>query len=184
MKSLLLVIDLQNDFTQPDGRSPACTEQIEEVVATINATVSTRQQQNESSAIVITDWSNPLMRWLTKNSVTPGTVGAALDSRLNTDGIRQYIKGSKSIFSSQELLAELEQTGIEHLILSGLAAEHCISVSAKEALKRGFKVSYLSGAVTSYQCKNLKPTLAKLESMGVAAYDVPNKSEQVSPSKV
>ncbi|MBE9098278.1 isochorismatase family cysteine hydrolase [Vacuolonema iberomarrocanum] len=184
MKSLLLVIDLQNDFTQPNGRSSACTEQIEDVVATINATVNTRQQQNESSAIVVTDWSNPLMRWMTKNSMTPGTVGAALDSRLNTDGIRQYTKGSKSIFSSQELLAELEREGIEHLILSGLAAEHCISVSAKEARKRGFKVSYLPGAVASYQCKNLKPALVKLESIGVEAYEVSGKSEQSSPSKV
>lgn len=184
MKSLLLVIDLQNDFTQPDGRSPACTEQIEAVVATINAAVSIRQQQDELSAIVVTDWSNPLMRWLTKNSVTPGTAGAALDNRLNTNGIQQYTKGSKSIFSSQELLIELEQQGIEHLILSGLAAEHCILVSAKEALKQGLKVSYLLGAVASYQCKNLESALAQLESMGVAAYNVPNKSEQGSPSKV
>jgi nicotinamidase-related amidase len=91
------------------------------------------------------------MRLLTKQSVAPGTRGAALDTRLSVGAAAQLVKPVKSIFTCPELAAWLEAHDVTQLVLCGLAAEHCIMGSTLQALKQGYDVSLLTDAIASYK---------------------------------
>ncbi|WP_269539158.1 cysteine hydrolase [Cerasicoccus fimbriatus] len=166
MRSALLIIDLQNDFTRKDGKLPACIEQMEQVIESINRAVARRNAQQELSAAVITQWSNPIIRILTKNSVKPGTHGAELDARLNPGITNCFTKSNKDIFSSKDLTEWLQANHVEEIILSGLALEYCIKTSAIAAINRGYSVSVLRDGVASYQCKNREKRLEELLTAG------------------
>lgn len=172
MKTALLIIDLQNDFTRKNGKVPACTHQIPAVIDSINLAIKERSQKKEPLALITTRWSNPITRLLTRDSVKPGTYGAELDDRLlYSNNVAQFVKKDKDIFSSPELLQWLKQHDIESLILSGLAVEHCLMTSAQSALKRGFSVHLLADGVASYKCKGREKGLAKMQKLGITTHE-------------
>lgn len=170
MKTALLVIDLQNDFTRDDGKVPACTSQVSDAIHTINAAIHQRNQDGELSAVVTTRWSNPLVKLLTKNSVKPGSFGAEVDARLSRDIHPRFIKSSKDIFTSQELTQWLKENDVEEIIFSGLALEHCIAVSVKAAISRNYRASLLAGGSASYRCENREKYLLKLQQSGASVH--------------
>lgn len=43
MKTALVAIDLQNDFTQKQGKVPACTEQVPDAIRVINQAMKNRE---------------------------------------------------------------------------------------------------------------------------------------------
>ncbi len=178
MKTALLVIDLQNDFTRSDGKVPACTSQIPDVIHTINAAIHQRNQDGELSAVVTTRWSNPLVRLFTKNSVKPGSFGAEIDARLSQDIHPRFVKSSKDIFTSRELMKWLKEHEVEEIIFSGLALEHCISVSVKAAMSKNYGAALLAGGLASYQCENREKYLLKLQQLGARVHEE-YKVEQV-----
>ena len=178
MKTALLVIDLQNDFTRDDGKVPACTSQMSDVINTINAAIHQRSRDGELSAVVTTRWSNPMVKLLTKNSVKPGSFGAEIDARLSQDIHPRFIKSSKDIFTSQKLTQWLKENQVEEVIFSGLALEHCISVSVKAAVSRHYRASLLAGGLASYQCANREKYLLKLQQSGARVHRE-HKVEQV-----
>ena len=178
MKTALLVIDLQNDFTRDGGKVPACTSQIPDVINTINAAIHQRNQDGKLTAVVTTRWSNPLVKLLTKNSVKPGSFGAEIDARLSQDIHPRFIKSSKDIFTSQELTQWLKENQVEEVIFSGLALEHCIQVSVKAAISKNYGAALLAGGLASYQCENREKSLLKLLQLGARVHRE-HKFEQV-----
>jgi nicotinamidase-related amidase len=147
----LLVIDLQNDFTRAEGKLPACTAEVDEILPIVNAAVAHWHAHGRPVLVLTTQWGSWLMRLLTKQSVAPGTRGAALDTRLSAGGAAHLVKPAKSIFTCPELATWLEAHDVTQLVLCGLAAEHCITASTLQALKQGYEVSLLTDAIASYK---------------------------------
>lgn len=170
MKTALLIIDLQNDFTLDDGKVPACTSQIQGVIDKINQIVEKRNKEGELTALITTNWSNPLVKLLTKNSVKPGSFGAEVDARLSKQIKNHFIKTSKDVFTSKDLNTWLKENDVKELIFSGLALEHCIETSVKAAISRDYIVSLLSEGLASYKCDQRKKSILKLEHLGTKLY--------------
>jgi len=59
---------------------------------------------------------------------------------------------------------------VQELIFSGLALEHCISVSVKAAISKGYAVSLLSDGLASYQCDQREKALLTLQRIGAKFY--------------
>lgn len=170
MKTALLIIDLQNDFTLDEGKIPACTSQIQSAIEKINQALEQRNRDSELSALITTRWSNPLTRLLTKNSVKPASFGAEVDARLSKQIENHFVKTSKNIFTSEELKKWLEENEIEEIIFSGLALEHCIKVSLKAAISRNYKVALLTDGLASFKCDEREKYILKFEQLGAKFY--------------
>ena len=171
MRTALLIIDLQNDFTLDEGKVPACTSQIQDVINKINEMIKSRNEKGELTALITTHWSNPLMKLLTKNSVKPGSFGAEVDARLSKQITNHFIKTNKNIFTSKELNTWLKENDVKELIFSGLALEHCIKTSVKAAISKDYRVSLLSEGLASYKCDQRKKSLLKLKYLGAKLYE-------------
>ncbi|MCB1754454.1 MAG: cysteine hydrolase [Gammaproteobacteria bacterium] len=161
-----LIIDLQNDFTLDKGKVHACTYQLQSIIEKINQTVEQRNKDKALTALITTQWSNPLVRLLTKNSVKPGSFEAEVDARVSNEIKDHFIKPGKNIFTSKEFVNWLEMNEVEGLIFSGLALEHCIIVSVNAAIAQGYTVFLLPEGLASYKCGQREKYLLKLERIG------------------
>lgn len=163
---VLVVLDLQNDFTQAQGKVPACVAEVDRVFAPINALIAAWQAAGQPVLVVRPLWGSRLMRWLTRGSVALGSWGADLDDRLLPGSATQLLKPGKSAFSSAEWVAYLDRTQATELVLCGLAAEHCVAATTKDALRRGLRVVLVGDAIAAYRSQGAQRALAALRSRG------------------
>jgi nicotinamidase/pyrazinamidase len=160
-KSALLVVDVQNDFCPagalqvPDG---------DRVIAPINRALA-RFVAAGLPVLASRDWHPPVSRHFREfGGVWPvhcvqGSAGAAFHPGLrlppetvvlskgtdpDMDGYSAFEGVSADGRSLQAILQEL---GVEHLYLVGLATDYCILFTAREAVRAGLAVTVLTDAV-------------------------------------
>ena len=173
-KSALIVIDLQNDFTLENGKAHACTTQVDLLIPVVNELSEKFIQKQQDVVYIKTEWSNPLVKFLTGNSVAKGTKGAEFDSRLKIVSNNIFTKGIRNIFSSSEFVKFLQTNSIAHVYLVGLATDYCIKVSAEHAIKNLYRVTVVQNAVAAYKCGNLAKSLQVLSSKNIAVMESAN----------
>ena len=157
----LLIVDVQNDFCRngalhvPDG---------DRVVAPLNAAID-RFREAGLSVLASRDWHPPVTRhFLEYGGKWPAhcvreTTGASYhpDLRLTTEVVilskgTDADRDSYSAFdgtTADGILLEvlLEERGIEHLYIGGLATDYCVKATALEGLLIGKKVTILTDAI-------------------------------------
>ncbi|KST68232.1 isochorismatase family cysteine hydrolase [Mastigocoleus testarum] len=170
-KSALIVIDLQNDFTLENGKAHACTTQVDRLIPVVNKLSKQFIEKQQDVVYIQTEWSNPLVKLLTGNSVAKGTKGAEFDSRLKIVSNNIFTKGNRNIFSSSEFVKFLQTNSIAHLYLVGLATDYCIKVSAEHAIANGYGVTVVRDAVAAYKCGNFEKSLQVLSSKNVVVVE-------------
>ena len=166
-KSALVVIDLQNDFTLNTGKAHACTSQVDKLIPVVNHLSEKFVKDSKKIVYLKTEWSNPIVKLLTGNSVKRGTSGAEFDNRLKIYGDNIFTKGNKNSLSCIEFVKFLESNSINHLYLVGLATDYCIKVTSENAISKGYKVTVVKDAVASYKCQDYEKSLQLLSSKGV-----------------
>ncbi len=173
-RTALVVVDLQNDFADPAG-SLAVTGG-EAVIAPANAAV---RQAREAGALVVAtqDWHPESTPHFAKDGGTwpvhcvAGTWGAELHPsfELPADAprVRKGANGEDgySGFTMRdpqtgneiptELQGLLRRRQVERIVVCGLATDYCVQATALDAVRLGFAVTLLAGAVAAV---NLQPT--------------------------
>jgi nicotinamidase-related amidase len=149
--TLLVVIDLQNDFTLPGGKLPACTAEVDKLFMPLNAALAYGRTVGLPAVVLTTRWGL-WVRLLTHNSLAPGSHGLQQDSRVEAGHAQRLEKPRKSAFSSPHFVQLLQSQDVQHMVLTGLTAEHCIAATTKDALARGIQVTLLTDAIASYRC--------------------------------
>jgi nicotinamidase-related amidase len=152
----LLLMDFQRDFLSGDGRMPVAESQREAVVAAANRAsaaalgrgVAVIAIGNEFSRF---DWRNPFRRF------------AAAARR---DGARYFAKWRGSAFCNPKFSARLAVLGVAELALAGVYAGGCVSATARDALKRGYRVTILADAVAERSDAARRRALARLQRAG------------------
>jgi nicotinamidase-related amidase len=148
--SALLVIDVQNDFTQPSGRLRVDRTQAEEMIANINAILTSPKAGVLLPIYIGNEFHkfDPLNIFRNFASLE-GTKGAKLDPRLKVVNNHYFSKRQGDAFSNPALVDFLRNAKIERLYLAGLQAEACVYRTFLGARKRGFSCSVIEDAVAS-----------------------------------
>jgi len=167
-RTALVVVDLQNDFAEPAGS--LAVDGGEAVIAIVNAAI---REARESGALVVAtqDWhpeSTP--HFARDGGVWPihcvgGTWGAelhpSLELPLDTPRVRKGVNGEDgySGFTMRDPLSGeefptvldelLHQRQIERVIVCGLATDYCVKATAVDAVRLGYAVELLPGAVAA-----------------------------------
>ena len=159
--SALLIVDVQNDFCPngalhvPDG---------DRVVAPINRAIE-RFRVEGLPVLASRDWHPPVTRHFQEHGgrwpahCIQETTGAAFHPELRlspdvvilskgTDPDRDSYSAFDGMTVDGKLLEELlEEGGIEHLYIGGLATDYCVKATALEGLLLGKKVTILTDAI-------------------------------------
>ncbi len=161
----LVVVDVQNDFADPDGG--LYVRGGEEVVDVVNA-LMTRARAAGATIVLTQDWHPPeTPHFDTHGGVWPvhcvrETWGASLHPGLDVTGdepivrkgsdgsdgysgfsVRDPVSGERS---ATELGRILDDHGVGHLVVAGLAGDVCVKETALDGRRRGHEVTVPLGA--------------------------------------
>lgn len=154
-RTALIVVDVQNDFADPRGSLHVTGG--EDVVAPIDELVTTALRAG-AMVVYTQDWHPPVTPHFAKDGgVWPdhcvqGTWGAQLHPGLLVRGpvVRKGSNGEdgysgftmRDAVSGATMPTELDgllrERGIERVVVSGLATDHCVQATALDALTLGY----------------------------------------------
>lgn len=167
----LLVVDVQNDFADPDGSLYVGGG--ENAVAFINEQIAAAQEAG-SPVVYTQDWHPASTPHFAKDGgIWPvhcvgGSWGAELHPELVVAGpsvlkgtggedgysgfaVRDPASGAET---ATELAAMLSERGIERVVIVGLATDYCVKETAIDAAHRGFTTTVLGDGIRAV---NLRP---------------------------
>lgn len=174
MATALVIIDLQNDFTPPDGAlaveggqalGPLLNEEAgEETYAAVVATRDWHPADHASFEPQGGPW--PV-------HCVAGTGGAELHPSLDEGRVdlvfdkgQSDASGGYSAFESGELAEWLRERDVDRLRIAGLATDVCVRHSALDALEAGFDVEVIADAVRGVSAQDSEQALAEIERAG------------------
>ena len=165
----LVVIDVQEDFTRNTGKHAFDPGQRDAVLAEIGRQVEAHRMAGHQVAFVknvFRDWPVIAAMKMSAGGIgTPGRAGLKLDRTLAVGNAPVFEKSIGDSFSSPQFEAWLEEKRIGRLVLVGLDACHCVQLTAKGALNRGYDVEIRDPATlttTPDRWTDLKGELGKL----------------------
>lgn len=156
-RSALLVIDLQNDFTQPWGsvyREPT-GEMMDRVSVAID------KMRDAGVLIVVVYSGGPAEERRAKSGLGPsrlyrddgvrrclieGTPGYELDPRIHIEPDRDLVwhKSAASAFFQNDLDQRLRALGVENVLVCGVKTNVCCRATANDAFSHGFRTFIIS----------------------------------------
>ncbi len=160
----LLVVDVQNDFASPEGS--LYVRGGEEVVPVIDAEIE-RATAAGARVVYTADWHPPSTPHFIKDGgiwpvhCVAETWGAEFAPGLVVDGpvVHKGVNGEDgySGFTTRDPVTEetvptelprlLADSGIEAVVVAGLATDYCVRSTVLDALEQGYAVSLLIDAI-------------------------------------
>lgn len=153
-KQALIVVDVQNDFC-PGGTLAVAHG--DEVVEPLNEQIDEFLERG-APVYKSRDWHPPTTKHFEAFGGTwpvhcvQNTKGAEFHPALRDDPrITVVSKGlgatdGYSAFDETDLASQLQQQGVEEVVVGGLATDYCVKNTVLDALKHGFKVKLLENA--------------------------------------
>lgn len=150
--SAVLLMDLQRDFLDPQGRMPVAPRAAVAVIAVANEILARKRLPEAWPLLVRNEFpaSDRIGNFFRHRAALAGSPGAAIDPRLQVEARTESIAKSRpSAFTNAPLEPLLRSRGVRELYLLGVFAEGCVRATARDALARGFRVHVIEDAVAS-----------------------------------
>jgi ureidoacrylate peracid hydrolase len=162
-QSAVLVIDMLNDFLEPDGAMPLLEgRRLYEPIRRLLADA----RETGTKVIWICDEHLPNDREFEKRSVhcLKGTWGAEIVEELEPKSSELRIPKTRySGFFETDLDQRLRQDGIDHLILTGVVTNICVRSTAHDAFFRDYHVTIPIECVAATSDREQASTLYDLD---------------------
>jgi nicotinamidase-related amidase len=173
MDTALLVIDIQKDFVGDQARMPVANHQIAPMIDNINTMIEKAKKAEMPIIYIGNEFEKTqfVSNWFRHNAAIKNSLGAELDERLLIVNDLYFSKKQGDALSNSRLVHYLEVNHIEHLMLTGLFAEGCITATAKGARRRNYKVTVIRDAVAGATDNKREKSLRRLASGGISILD-------------
>jgi len=174
----LLLIDLQIDFLDAQGRLPISQLQVPALLQSAN----TASQRAASMAWPIVAIGNEFSLWdLAANLVRrfaslKGSAGSHWDPRAPQSRDAYFAKQKSSAFTNPALDRWLQAHHVGHLHLAGVKAGACVRATAKAALRRGYRVYLIEQAIGDDSDRARSSALKALRKLGCEPSDLAAKT--------
>jgi nicotinamidase/pyrazinamidase len=187
-KTALLVVDVQNDFADPEGS--LYVQGGEEILPFVNKQIAAARESG-SPVFFTQDWHPESTPHFDKDGgIWPvhcvgGTWGAELhpelDARSDEPKIRKGVRGEDGYSgftvadartgekTPTDLERMLRERNIEEVLVLGLATDYCVKATAIDAAVKGFETTVLSKGIAAV---NLEPedgdkTISQMRAAGI-----------------
>lgn len=148
----LLLLDLQRDFLDANGRMPVGTRNADLVIASANRLLVHAERVGWTPIPIRNefrkeDWIGNLLR---KGSAIEGSSGAEIDPRVQLPASVSTLPKSKSdAFSNPALGEMLARARIRRIVILGVMAEGCVRTTVWSARNGGLSVTVVSDGIAS-----------------------------------
>jgi nicotinamidase/pyrazinamidase len=160
-RQALIVVDVQNDFC-PGGT--LAVPNGDQVIAPLNKLIDEFLDRGDP-VYKSRDWHPPTTKHFSAYGGTwpvhcvQNTEGAEFHPALRDDPrIKVISKGlgtteGYSAFDGTDLGSQLNQSGIEEVVVGGLATDYCVKNTVLDALRQGYKVKAIEDAMRPVELK-------------------------------
>lgn len=166
----LVVIDVQEDFTRSTGANAFEPGYRDTAIADINRAVEAARAAGTQVAFVKHVFRDRLailiMKLVAKGAGTPGREGLRIDPALDTADAPVFEKSIGDTFSSPAFENWLAANKVGRLTLVGLDSCHCVQLTAKGALARGYNVEIRETGTLTATPKKWGPLKQELSDAG------------------
>ena len=148
----LLLIDLQRDFLEVNGRMAVSVADASQVVSLANRLIQHGVSAGWKLIFIKNRYpKSDLIGNLFRNGAAiEGSRGAELDPRVIVPFSGLVLTKSRpDAFTNPELEETLTSGAVHQLVVLGVMAEGCVRATVKDATSRGFGVTVVSDAVAS-----------------------------------
>jgi nicotinamidase-related amidase len=164
----LLVIDMQIDYIDENGKLPIEKSQINRLIKTVNNIIGDFHGNNYQIIYIRRYFRKNEVKNIFRNfAAIEGTPGAEIDPRINIVSDIIFDKYTPSAFSNKNFENFLIKNQINELYLCGVMADECVYETALSAFNSGYIVKYYANAVGSLSIKNMEKAIIKLKNKGV-----------------
>ena len=166
----LLLIDFQRDFLESSGRMPVARGQVSPVLSAAAKALAEARKAGDMIVAIGSEFrrGDILMNVLRRSASIAGSPGAQWTESLPLDGAKYFPKWASSAFVNPELDVYLRAHTVGMLAVTGLFAKACVSLTASEALLRGYRVQIIAEAVACSSDASRTRALNRLQSKGAA----------------
>jgi len=166
-RTALLVIDIQKDMTEKSGKRPLNLPQTNSIISMINELIQNADKKNWLVVYITHEYpkKSPL-RLVTKDFLLEGTPGAEIDPRIKVINQNRFIKHKMDAFSNFGFDAFLRKNQVNHLLITGMAAEECVDRTCQGALNRKYTVTAISDAIAGRSNESRKKKINDYERYG------------------
>jgi len=185
MNSVLIVIDVQNEFVEDPRLVPAAEDFLPQIADLLGAIRGRGIPIVHAHYVTENDGRGymPHHKEKKRPRCARGTPGAeAHPVAVPIEGEQVFAKHSYSIFSSPQFEACLEGIGAKGIVICGLYSHACVRQTALDALERGLQVQIAQEAIASYDSLHAEVTRTYLVERGVEYMDSTTIIEQFTDS--
>lgn len=192
MANALLIVDVQNDFTEGGALAVAGGDDVARGVSELLADGGPRERGGYDLVVASRDWHDPegdngghfaepgqdpdfAGTW--PPHCVQGTPGAEYDPLLDIDGVDVHVRKGMGIAAysafegettdGRSLAEVLAERGIDRLDLVGIATDYCVLRSALDAVRLGIRVRLLSDLVAGVHPDTSVAAIKELAAAGV-----------------
>ena len=167
-KKALLVIDLQIDTIDENGKLTIEKSQTKNLITAVNDVIDDFYEKNYTIIYIRhifkkDDENNKYRNY----ACIEGTKGVEIDPRIKIVSENIFEKFDASALSNDKLNDYLLEKQINELFLCGVMAEHCIKETALDAKRKKFNVNYISNAVGALNVKDIENVKMELKVNGI-----------------
>jgi nicotinamidase-related amidase len=158
----VLVLDLQQGYAGTAARQPVMDLPSTGLFGAVNRLVAWAEASGVEVGYVTQVFG---AGWLVRLHGGRRAGRVVVDRRVRLVNSNVFEKHRTDAFACRSLEAWLEEREVDEVILAGVDAAYCVSMTARGALNRGYRVTVAADAVASRHA--LPPVLEKLARRGV-----------------
>ncbi len=163
----LLVIDLQKDLTDKEGKAVINIKQTDEAIRHVNKIIENAKQHNLIVVYIRHEVQpNFIIDFITKGVLAEGSSGSEIDPRIKVVNDNVFVKHVMDTFSNKEFENFLFINKVDHIVLTGVDAEACVDRTLKAALKRGYEATVINDAIATKDDARLIKKIKEYKEIG------------------
>jgi nicotinamidase-related amidase len=164
----LVLIDMQTDYLNPQGKMPIAQNQSAPLIKTVNSLIQTARQRAFPVMYTMDQFSQ---FWLLHNiehnfAAIRYSPGQKLDPQVDDFAGPYFTKDSENAFDNPEFASHLEGLDCGNLVIAGVFAGKSVLSSVKSALAAGYNVTVIGDAVGASSDEARSAALDELKAAG------------------
>jgi nicotinamidase-related amidase len=149
-KTVLLVMDMQEDFLGENAKMPINKEQIPAITAVINSLIDEFERNGQQIIYVKSEFPKiALGNRIRHHAAIKGSPGTNIYGKIRISGNIIFSKEKPDAFSNPEFEKYLVVNQVNQLVITGVYADQCVLDTTLAALKKNYQVKFVRNGVGS-----------------------------------
>jgi nicotinamidase-related amidase len=149
-KTVLLVMDMQEDFLGENAKMPINKEQIPAITAVINSLIDEFERNGQQIIYVKSEFPKiAIGNRIRHYAAIKGSPGTNIYGKIRISGNIIFSKKKPDAFSNPEFEKYLAANQVNQLVITGVYADQCVLSTTLAALNRKYQVKFVRNGVGS-----------------------------------